>query len=150
MKKNIVIIVSAMNMGGAQRVVSILCNYWSKNGYVVTLICTYTGGKINYYKLNKDVTLKYLINNPYFPKHKSFNLVWKLINLRRLIKSQKPDIVISFLTRVNVASVLSTLGTKNNLILCERTWPPFSTLGKYFFGMYRILFKNVSKVGKSM
>ena len=43
MKKNIVIIVSAMNKGGAQRVVSILCNYWSKNSCIVTLICTYAG-----------------------------------------------------------------------------------------------------------
>ena len=43
MKKNIVIIVSAMNMGGAQRVVSILCNYWSQHGHNVTLISTFSG-----------------------------------------------------------------------------------------------------------
>lgn len=146
MKKNIVIIVSAMNMGGAQRVVSILCNYWSKNGYVVTLICTYTGGKINYYKLNKHVTLKYLTNNPFLPKNKFCNLIWKLIHLRKLIKIQNADVVISFLTRVNIASVLSTLGNKKNLILCERTWPPFSTLGKFFWGIYRILFKSVDRI----
>ena len=146
MKKNIVIIVSAMNMGGCQRVVSILCNYWSKNGYFVTLICTYTGGKINYFKLNKNVTLKYLTNNPFFPKNKLCNLIWKLIHLRKVIKIQNADIIISFLTRVNIASVLSTLGTKNNLILCERTWPPFLTLRKNFFWMYRILFKNVNRI----
>ena len=60
MSKNIVIVVSAMNMGGAQRVVSILCNHWSKNDVEVTLIHTYTKQKINHYKLNKEVKQKYL------------------------------------------------------------------------------------------
>jgi len=146
MKKNIVIVVSAMNMGGAQRVVSILCNHWSQNGYVVTLVCTFTGEKINYYQLNNNVALKYLSNNPFFPKNKSLNLVWKLIHLRKLIKSQNPDVVISFLTRVNVASALSTIGIKSSLIICERTFPPFPTLNNNFFWMYRILFKGVDRI----
>jgi len=62
MKKNIVIVVSAMNMGGAQRVVSILCNHWSQSGYAVTLISTFTQKKINHFQLHKDVNLKYLSN----------------------------------------------------------------------------------------
>ena len=51
MKKNITIVVSAMNMGGAQRVVSILSNYWSLNGCNVTLICTLTGKRIMHYQI---------------------------------------------------------------------------------------------------
>ena len=118
MKKNIVVVVSAMNMGGTQRVVSILCDHWSQNGYVVTLISTFTGEKKrDHYQLNKDIVLKYLSNNPFFPKNKAWNLVWKLIHLRKLIKSQNPDAVISFLTRVNVASALSIIGIKSSLII---------------------------------
>ena len=146
MKKNIVIVVSAMNMGGAQRVVSILCNYWSQNGYEVTLISTFSEEKINHDQLNKDVTLKYLSNNTFFPKNTALNLVWKLINLRKLIKAQNPDIVMSFLTRVNVATALSTIGIKCSLIICERSWPPFRTLSNKFFWMYRILFKGVDRI----
>ena len=72
MKKNIVIIVSAMNMGGAQRVVSILCNYWSQHGHNVTLISTFSGDKEQYYKLNKNVALEKVDakNNPeWYNKH---------------------------------------------------------------------------------
>ena len=94
MKKNIVIVVSAMNMGGAQRVASVLSNHWSQNEYVVTLISTFSREKINHFQLNKDVALKYLSNNPFFPKNKAWNLVWKLIQLRKLIKRQNPDVVI--------------------------------------------------------
>ncbi len=145
MKKNIVIVVSALNMGGAQRVVSILCNHWSQSGYAVTIISTFTGKKINHFQLNKDVTLKYLDTNPFFSKMKIFNLIWKLICLRRVIKEINPNIVISFLTRVNVATTLSNLGTKFPLIVCERSWPPFLSLSEYFFWMYKILFKRVDK-----
>ena len=146
MKKNIVIVVSAMNMGGAQRVVSILCNHWSQNGYAVTLIATFSGKKINHYQLNEDVVLKYLNNSPLFPKNKAWNLVWKLIHLRKLIKSQNPDAVISFLTRVNVASALSMIGIKSPLIISERTWPPFASLNNKFFWIYRILFKRINRI----
>jgi len=146
MKKNIVIVVSAMNMGGAQRVVSILCDHWSQNGYAITLISTFTGEKTLHYRVNKDVTLKFLSKSPFFSKNKALNLIWKLIHLRKLIKSQNPDVVISFLTRVNVASALSTIGIKSSLIICERTWTPFATLSKNFFWLYRIVFKSVSEI----
>ena len=146
MKKNIVIVVSAMNMGGAQRVASVLSNHWSQNEYVVTLISTFSREKINHFQLNKDVALKYLSNNPFFPKNKAWNLVWELIHLRKLIRSQNHDAVISFLTRVNVASALSIIGIKSSLIICERTWPPFASLNNNFFWIYRILFKGVDRI----
>ena len=53
MSKSIVIVVSAMNLGGAQRVVSILSDHWSQNGYKVTLISTYTGEKANHYQVHE-------------------------------------------------------------------------------------------------
>ena len=146
MKKNIVIVVSAMNMGGAQRVVSILCNHWSQSGYAVTLIATFSREKINHFRLNEDVTLKYLSNNPFVPTNNACNLVWKFIQLRKLIKSRNPDVVISFLTRVNVATALSTFGIKSSSIICERTWPPFASLSNRFFWMYRLLFKGIDKI----
>ena len=73
-----------------------------------------------YYKLNKDVALENVIDSP-FIKNKSMESYLKLINLRKLIKNQNPDVVISFLPRVNVASALSMIGIKSPLIICERT-----------------------------
>ena len=146
MKKNIVVVVSAMNMGGAQRVVSILCNHWSRNGHAVTLIATFSGEKINHYYLDKNVVLKYVNNSSFFPESKLWNLYSKLFQLRKLIKSQKPDVVISFLARVNVASALSMFGIKSSLIICERTWPPFASLNNKYWWVYRIVFKGVDRI----
>lgn len=146
MKKNIVIVVSAMNMGGAQRVVSILSDHWANNGYVVTLISTFTEKRKSHFQINKNVTLKYLTDSPIFSKKNPLNLLWKLICLRREIKSQNPDVVISFLARVNVATALSTIGIKSSLIICERTWPPFASLNKKFLWIYRVLFKRAKQI----
>ena len=146
MKKNIVIVVSAMNMGGAQRVVSILANHWSENGYTVTLISTFTGTTKSHFQINKNVTLKYLTDSMMFPKKNPLNLLWKLIHLRKEIKNQNPDVVISFLARVNVATALSTIGMESSLIICERTWPPFASLNNNLLWIYRVLFKGAEKI----
>ena len=65
------------------------------------------------------------------------NRIWKLIKLRKLMKDLNPDVVISFLTSINVATTLAIIGFKFPLILCERTWTPFSSINKSFFGFIK-------------
>ena len=146
LKKNITIVVSAMNMGGAQRVVSILCNYWSKNGFKVTLIYTYTKERIHHYYLDKEVEIKYLENIPFLSKIYFFNAIWKLFYLRSSIKSSNPDVIVSFLTTINVATTIASIGIKSPLYICERISTPFATLNRNLFWFYRILFKRVRKI----
>lgn len=146
MHKEVVILVSSMNLGGAQRVVSILCDHWCNLGYFVTLVSTFTGNKTQIYEVNEKVRLINLVNSPILSKFKFVNLSWKLLSLRKLIKRQSPEIVISFLTRVNVAATLATIGMKTPLVICERTWTPFATLNKRFYWIYKILFKRIHNV----
>lgn len=145
MKKNIIIVVSAMNLGGAQRVVSILCNHWLDYGHKVTLISTFTGQKKDHYSVSNGVKLVSLKISPDFTNNRILKLPFKLIQLRKLIKKEKPDIVISFLTRINTAAAISTIGLKIPLIISERIWTPFATLNSKLFWFYRLLFKKVSK-----
>jgi len=146
MQKEIIIVVSAMNLGGAQRVVSILCDHWSQRGFKVTLISTFTGKTIQHYNVSPDIRLLSLKNSPLFKNNKLINLIWKLKQLRKIFKEENPDYIISFLTRVNVASALSTIGLKTPVIISERTWTPFAKLSKRFFWFYRILFKHIDKI----
>jgi len=146
MKKNIIIVISAMNMGGSQRVVSILSNHWSKKGYSVSVISTNSGDKSIHFKFNQNIKLINLGNIPIFSSIKYLNYLWKLFLLRRAIKHTQSDIVISFLTSINIATTLATIGLKSNLIICERSWTPFISINKYFFWFFRILFKRIKKV----
>ena len=148
MKKKIVIIVSALNMGGTQRNVSILCNNWSDKGYKVTIIYTNTlkSQKKNYFKLNKKVRQVYIKKSIFSYKFKTINLLYKLFFIRQTIKKLKPDVTISFLTRMNIANVLSNFGLNYFTVISERTYPPFRTLNMKFLWFYRILFKNINKI----
>src|SRR5690606_2619394 len=47
----------------------------------------------------------------------------RLRALRSLIREKAPDVVVSFLTNVNVAAILATRGLGVPLIVCERTNP---------------------------
>ena len=145
MKKNIVIIISALNMGGAQKVSSLLANNWAKDGHKVTVICTFDKEIKKHYSLNKSINLIELNKRNFFLKNKYLNLIWKLISLRRLIVSQNPDLVISFLARINLAASISTFGLKTKLIICERSWPPFASLDRNFYWLHRIFLKRVDK-----
>ena len=145
MNKNIVIVVSSLNMGGAQRVVSILANYWSQNGYSVKLICTHTLKIESFYSLDQKVDISYLQDIPNLKKSNFFNLMWKLFLLRKELVKAKPDVIVSFLTRVNVATALACTGLKASFILCERSWPPFRSLSRNLLWLYRLVFKNVTQ-----
>ena len=145
MDRNIVIVVSALNMGGAQRVVSILANYWSKKGYSVKLICTHTVQIKSFYSLEEKVDIVFLQDIPYFKNINFLNLIRKLYLLRKEIQKAEPDVIVSFLTRVNVATALASTGLKASFYLCERSWPPFRSLSVSFLWIYRILFKNVTQ-----
>ncbi len=146
MKKNIVIIISALNMGGAQRVVSTLANNWSKSGYKVTLISTFSEQIEKHFIIYDNVKILKVKNSSFLSDIPFINLIWKLLHLRMLIKAQNPDIVISFLARVNIAAALATLGLKLPLIICERTWPPFTSLSNNFNWLYKIIFRRVNQI----
>src|SRR3546814_20340937 len=47
----------------------------------------------------------------------------RLRALRALIREKAPDVVVSFLTNVNIAAILATRGLGVPLIVCERTNP---------------------------
>ena len=145
-RKKIAIVVSAMNLGGAQRVVSILSNYWSHNGYEVSLISTFTGKDNSHYSVNESIKLLQLKEYKYFYGNRFLNLIWKLLQLRKIFKYQNPDIIISFLTRVNIASALATFGTNKRLVISERTWTPFASINKNFYWFYRLVFSNVESI----
>jgi glycosyltransferase involved in cell wall biosynthesis len=82
---------------------------------------------------------------PNFKKSSYLNQIYKLFLLRKELVKAKPDVIVSFLTRVNVATALACTGLKASFYLCERSWPPFRSLSRNLLWIYKILFKNVTQ-----
>lgn len=115
----ILFFIQGMKGGGAERVMSILCNTFSENGHEVLLGITETMDDMAY-DLNAGVSIRDLTlsgGNVIVRRLKS------LRKMRNLIKEEKPDVVISFITRTNILAIVAGAFLKTPVIISERNDP---------------------------
>lgn len=119
----VLLLTSSMSAGGAERVASTLANAWITRGDQVVLMPTFSGGGDSFYKLSPDVRLVYLANLVSGRKRTLVNQFARLWALRRFISEESPDVIVSFLSNVNVAVVMAAARLNIPLIVCERIDP---------------------------
>lgn len=122
---NICFLISSLNNGGAERVATTLCNTWAGRGDTVTLIMTYSGKATCFYSVSAEVELICLADLVGVSGRGAWKYGERLLALRSLIKERKPDVVISFLSNVNVTAILSSAFLRVPVIVCERVDPSF-------------------------
>ncbi|GKS70025.1 glycosyl transferase [Nitrosomonas sp. PY1] len=139
MARKILFCVSAMSSGGAERVAANLANAWVERGYQVTLVVTYSKRGECFYALSDKIQLCYLSDLVgSFDRLGLFVQFKRLFALRRLIKTIQPDVVLSFLTNVNVATILAAWGSGYAVVVSERIYPPMEPVGR-FYNILRVL-----------
>lgn len=116
----ILFLLSSMEAGGAERVAALLASAWADRGDDVILMPTFSGGGNCAYPLSPSVELRFLSDivgsNP--------SKLMRLKALRRSIKSDRPDVILSFLPHVSSAALAAAAGLGIPVIACERTYPP--------------------------
>jgi GalNAc-alpha-(1->4)-GalNAc-alpha-(1->3)-diNAcBac-PP-undecaprenol alpha-1,4-N-acetyl-D-galactosaminyltransferase len=118
----IVLVISSLGQGGAERVMSELANEWSKENHEVHLVIL-TQQK-DFYKISEKIKIYRLalpLNQNIFSR--IFSLFYILRNLRNLITSINPSFVLSFMNKYNIFTIISTLGLNINIIVSERDTP---------------------------
>jgi len=70
----------------------------------------------------------------------------RLMALRRFLKSNQPDLVVSFLTNVNVAALMASLGLGVRVIVCERIFPPLFSLSRVLNLLRRLTYPLAYRV----
>ena len=148
----IMFLVSSLEFGGAERVATVLCNAFSEL-HQVSLVATYGGLDPCVFELSRTIDLHYLANDYSCIAGQQKGSVARLMKLRHLMKTERPDVIISFLPNVNVMAVLANVGLKIPLIICERSDPehfPMSgfwkTLCKYSYQFADMLTVQTSAV----
>lgn len=114
-----------MNAGGAERVAASLANAWVQRGYEVCLVPTHLGSETSFYELDRRVRfqpLKTVLG--WFPPFITPVRKWRA--MRKLYKEFAPDVVLSFLTNVNVNTLIALKNSPTPIIVCERTNPVVS------------------------
>lgn len=122
----IMLLVSSMNAGGAERVAATLANAWVRQGHQVVLVpCFSKGSGQSFYSLSSEVQVRWLADE--LPRQKWLGRLSKPFVLRKRIRAEQPDVIVSFLTNVNVTALMATRGIDIPLIVCERTHPVVSS-----------------------
>lgn len=122
---------SSLHAGGAERVAATLVNAWVDRGNEVTLVATFSGRGNCFYPISGKARIVFLADLVTNTKKSCINRLQRLIALRRLLVSERPNVVVSFLPDVNVASVIASLGLRTPIIVCERTDPIASQRSKF-------------------
>jgi glycosyltransferase involved in cell wall biosynthesis len=137
----ITLVISSLDRGGAERVISVLASHWAQQGKDVTLL-SFDQGEPPAYPIHPSVKLRSLClfaTSTHFITA-IFQNIHRIKVLRRAIRESKPDIVISFMDTTNVLTLLATRGFGKPVIVSERIDPSLYNIGLVWRGLRRITY----------
>lgn len=140
----LVMVITTLRMGGAQRAVSLMANYWAEKGDQVCLLTFDSGtealGEASFFALNSNVTVRPLdlMRKAYGPWQRLQNSLARNRAIRRAIAEFSADAVLSFTENANIRTLIATAGLGLPVVVCERTDPAWHRIGS-FWSALRIL-----------
>lgn len=119
------LVISSLQAGGAERVLSRMANYWAARGHDVEIVSYDRPDAPPFYPLHGDVRVRGLdlLRDSRSPVEALWSSAVRVRRVRRAIARHRPDAVISFLNHVNVVTLLATRGLGVPVIVSERTDP---------------------------
>jgi GalNAc-alpha-(1->4)-GalNAc-alpha-(1->3)-diNAcBac-PP-undecaprenol alpha-1,4-N-acetyl-D-galactosaminyltransferase len=128
----VTLVIYGLGGGGAERVMSIVANYWVSKGWGVTLIMLVAPTTAPFYQLDSRIKLKSLgVAGKSANKLAAICNTWQRVKiLRQEIIASKPDVVISFMNSVNVYAIFACWGLNIPTIVSEHIYPGFNDANK--------------------
>lgn len=146
--QHLLIFISSLSSGGAERVSSTLANYWSAKGWDVTVV-TLVSPASDFYELHpsvKRIALE-LPGESSNPVQAIANNLCRALALRRVLRELRPDLALSFMTAANVLLALAATGIKGLATVgAERVHPPMYPLGKIWETLRTHLYRRLDAV----
>lgn len=138
--ERVTIVGGALNGGGAERVIIDLCRHLRDSGRDVTLI-TLTAGE-DAYEAPDGVRRERLEVRR--KSHTFFHTIWNAIErfatVRRTILKSEPDVVVSFIDRVNIVTLISLIGTRIPTVVSERIHPAYNPIERAWLILRRLVY----------
>jgi len=144
MMKIVFLIDRMSGFGGAQRVIANLANAFQRGGHSVCIMLTGNMEK-SVYPLESGVEVRCV-------QESSVNRIRKIRRMRHAIRSYAPDVIISFLTMVNVLTLMAAFGTGIPVVVSERNDPDQCTgeeklLSRLFYRFSDCVVVQTEKIG---
>jgi GalNAc-alpha-(1->4)-GalNAc-alpha-(1->3)-diNAcBac-PP-undecaprenol alpha-1,4-N-acetyl-D-galactosaminyltransferase len=144
----VTLVIYALGAGGAERVMTIMANYWAARGWKVTLITLVDRHQSPFYQLDPQIHLQQLnVAGSSTNLVESLQAGWQRIKaLRAAIVASTPDVIISFMNTVNVLVLLA--GWKLNIptIVSEHIYPGFTDANKIWQVLMKWTYRYADRV----
>lgn len=142
--KRILIAVTTLFGGGAERVASVWANELAESGYCVAILVY--GRCKDEYPIDKGVSVLTVADT--YKDYKGLSYFSRVKAMRRIVKKFNPDVLISFLPRMQIWMMLSTFGIKIKRIETVRVspWSTFSNDNCIEAKIWRLCFRLADSV----
>lgn len=128
------LLIPNLRMGGAERIMALLANHWVIQGYQVSFFTLMSPDEKSFYDLDPRIQVLPFGKNLSTPLLSSppFSLTKALYRLRRSLRQMKPDLLVSFMDRMNILTLLLSRGLNVPVIVSERNHPLYLKLSPLF------------------
>lgn len=141
------ILISSLEGGGAERAFTNLSAYFVDLGWDITVV-TLSAADLDVYRLDarvRRVSLGLLGDNRNF-LHRAVLLVKRLVAIRRVFMSHRPDVVVGVMPSSAVMCILAATGTGILVIAAERTYPPAMPLPRPWSMLRQWLYRYAAAI----
>jgi GalNAc-alpha-(1->4)-GalNAc-alpha-(1->3)-diNAcBac-PP-undecaprenol alpha-1,4-N-acetyl-D-galactosaminyltransferase len=142
--RTVLLVIGALQGGGAERQISDMANYWVAKDWKV-ILATWSGSEVaDFYPLDARVSRVSLVIRTKGGTNQRgvrVNLA-RVARLRRLIAAERPDVVLSFMPESNILTIIAGVGLNPRVVVSERVQPALhTTLPVIWRTLRRILYR---------
>lgn len=134
--KKIMFYINAIHDGGAERVMVNLAKYFSENGYDTTLVTSF---RDTWEYLLAPTVRRLTLEETEIKQSRIKRNISRIKKLRNLCKSEKPDILVSFMEEPNFRAILATRGLPVKTLVSVRNDPIKEYAGKLGWFVGKVL-----------
>lgn len=139
----IAFLIPTVGAGGAERVITLMANFWAKKGHTVILFSLDNPANPPFFKLNPEVQYYPLdlLKDERNYLRKFWRTIVQMWTMRKQVRKHSPNVLIAQLDIAIFLSVASTLLLKEKVIVYEGTNPYLSKTNKYLKKLNNFLYR---------
>ncbi len=141
----IILVITSLERGGAERVLSRLANWWAEERRDVTVLpLNNQAGPAYDLRSVKLASLGLPAGSDSFTG--VFQKIRKIFVLRRYLRENPSDVIVSFIDRSNILTLLCSRGMGITVVVSERTVPASYDIGIILSSLRRLVYPQASAI----